>query len=201
MNRRFADPDLDVSHFVARFEAENRDVFAKRAGIVEAAGVKPGQAVADIGAGTGLFTRMFAEKVGPEGKVYAVEIAPAFLKHIAAEAEKAGLGDRIEGVRSTQESSNLPEGSVDVVFLCATYHHFDNPAAMLDSIRKALKPGGRLVLVEWDLKPDSPEFIRERARGPRSLYYEELGAAGFRRVEERDDLGLTENFLAVFERR
>ena len=81
-------------------------------------------AVADVGAGTGLFTRLFAEQVGPEGKVYAVDISKEFLDHIAAQAKAKGQA-QVVTVRGTQDSTNLPAGSVDLVFLCDVYHHLE----------------------------------------------------------------------------
>ena len=84
-------PQSRIRRFVDRFETESREIFAQRQKIVEAVGPRPGQAVADIGEGTGLFSWMFAEKVGPKGTVYAVEIVPAFLKFIREQARKRGL--------------------------------------------------------------------------------------------------------------
>ena len=76
--------------FIKKFESDDREVFAKRHEIVAALELKPGMAVADVGAGTGFFTRLFADKVGPSGRVYAVDISPGFLTHVAAEAAKRG---------------------------------------------------------------------------------------------------------------
>ena len=94
--------------FIKKFESDDREVFAKRHEIVAALGLRPGMAVADVGAGTGLFTRLFAEKVGKTGKVYAVDIAPRFLAHIAAEAKKHGQ-TQVVTVQGSQESTNLPQ--------------------------------------------------------------------------------------------
>src|SRR5437764_763862 len=74
INKPFENPD--VKEFVGKFEVESREIFARRKEIVEACRLRPGMVVADVGAGTGLFTRLFAAAVGPEGKVYAVDIAP-----------------------------------------------------------------------------------------------------------------------------
>ena len=90
MNKKFADLKADIEQFVNRFENESRDIYAKRQDITLAVGLRPGDAVADIGAGTGLFTLLFAEQVGPKGTVYAVDIGPAFLKYIAEQAKKHG---------------------------------------------------------------------------------------------------------------
>ena len=93
LNKQFQNPNLDISRFVDRFETDSREIFAQRRKIVEAVSLHPGQTVADIGAGTGLFSWMFAEKVGPKGTVYAVEIAPAFLKLHGRAGPQARLGE------------------------------------------------------------------------------------------------------------
>ena len=120
MNKKFTDPNADIQQFVKRFENEARDVYAKRQDITRAVGLKPGDAVADIGAGTGLFTFLFAEQVGPKGTVYAVDIGPVFMKYIAEQAKRRGQRGRqnciehpgLHGVacrgRSTLPSSATP---------------------------------------------------------------------------------------------
>lgn len=200
INRQFLDPALNVQNFVNRFEAEDRDIFQNRAAIARAVGLKPGQSVADIGAGTGLFTNIFATQVGPEGKVYAVDIAQPFLDHIAAHARQAGL-TQVETVRSSAETCALPEASIDVAFICDTYHHFENHAAMLASIHRALRPGGRLVLVEFDRREGiSSEFVLSHIRASQGQFKREIQEAGFREVPIEDPPALRENFIAAFER-
>lgn len=183
MNKKFADLNADVQEFIQRFENDARDVYRQRHAIVQAIGLEPGVAVADIGAGTGVFTHLFADAVGPEGSVFAVDIGPAFLKHIARKAHEDGHEGIVRTVLSTQTSAELPPGSIDVAFLCDTYHHFEHPDAMLTSIHKALRPGGRLVLIEFDLREDSSDYVKQRARAPRDVYINELRAAGFDRIE------------------
>src|SRR5688572_20569204 len=114
----------DPAEFVKRFETESREVFSNRQRIVEAAKVKPGARVADIGAGTGLFTRLFAKAVGTEGRVYAVDIAESFLRHIEKTAKEQNITN-VEPVLATADSANLPADSVDLAFICDTYHHFE----------------------------------------------------------------------------
>ena len=143
MNKKFADPKLDVAPFVRHFENESREVFAQRQTIVRAVGLRPGDVVADVGAGTGLFTRLFANEVGPKGTVYAVDISPAFLRHIAERAKVDGNDRVVKTVRNSPDSIPLPARSVDVIFVCDTYHHFENPGSMLASMHRALRPGGR----------------------------------------------------------
>ena len=96
-------------------------------------------AVADVGAGTGLFTRMFAEEVGAEGKVYAVDIAPKFLDHIPTGREPDAQQHHGPVHRDLVE---LPPNSVDLVFVCDTYHHFEFPQRTLASIHRASNRAG-----------------------------------------------------------
>jgi len=200
MNKKFADPNADIEQFVKRFENDGRDVYAKRHAIARAVGLRPGDAVADIGAGTGLFTQLFAEQVGPKGTVYAVDIGPAFLKHIAERAKRHGQQRIVKTVLNTHDSAELPPGSIDVVFLCDTYHHFEHPAKMLASIRRALRPAGRLIVVDFDLRPDSSEFVKQRARAPKEAYSREIASVGFEPIAAKDAPAIRDNFYAEFRR-
>jgi SAM-dependent methyltransferase len=196
INKSFENPDVEA--YVKRFETESREVFAKRKEIVRTLGLKPGMAVADVGAGTGAFTRLVAEEVGPKGKVYAVDIAPAFLEHIAAEAKKRGH-DQVTTIRGTQEATNLPANSVDVAFLVDVYHHVEKPPAVLGSIHRALRPGGHLVVVEFDRRAGvSTPFVLEHIRADKKTFLKEIESAGFERVEVKDAPEFKENFLAKF---
>jgi SAM-dependent methyltransferase len=87
------------------------------------------------------------------------------------------------------------------VFVCATYHHFEHPAKLLASIRQALRPGGRLVVIDFDLREDSSDFVKERARAPRGVYFREIEAAGFAPVESKPPFVPKDNFFAVFRRK
>lgn len=196
-NQKFLDPKLDVESYLERFESDKRDIYAQRDQIVKALALKPGQAVADIGAGTGLFSRLMAKEVGATGQVYAVEISPAFLKFIADRAKNDGQADIIKAVEGTQTSPRLKPESVDLIFTCATYHHFEKPEVLLKEFHKALKPGGRLVVIDFEMKPDSTEFVKGHARAPLSVYLKEMQSAGF---EKLPDTGkprpqLKENFF------
>src|SRR4029077_2017625 len=125
------------------FEVESREIYTQRKEIVVACKLKPGMAVADIGAGTGLFTRLFAKEVGPQGKVYAVDIAAKFIEHIEKTAQDEGLKN-VGGVVCTADSVRLPAKSIALAFVCDTYHHFEFPFKTLASIHEALRPGGQL---------------------------------------------------------
>jgi ubiquinone/menaquinone biosynthesis C-methylase UbiE len=198
INDAFKKPD--VKAYVKKFESEDREPYARRHEIVAALGLAPGMVVADIGAGTGLFTRLMAEKVGAKGKVYAVDIAPEFLAHIAADAKKHGR-QQVVTVRGNQDTTNLPKGSLDLVFLSDVYHHFERPERVLGSLRESLKPGGRLVLIEFDrVEGRSTAFVLKHVRAGRDVFIKEIESAGFKRTASAKAPVLKENFFATFER-
>ena len=197
LNERFLDPDLDVAEWVERFEGDNREVYSHRHEILEALDLREGMDVADVGAGTGLYVPLLASAVGDAGTVYAVDIAPAFVEHIRERAAREGLG-QVRAVLGKATTTTLPPGSVDLVFTSDTYHHFDEPAPMLASIREALRPGGHFVVVDFDRTPDARPWIHEHIRGTQAEFIEEIEAAGFRLVERHAIDGLEENFMIRF---
>lgn len=138
-----------------------------------------GMAVADVGAGTGLFTRMFAPLVGEKGRVFAVDISPDFVDHIVVTARKDNLKN-IEGVVCKPDSVGLPEASVDLVFICDTYHHFEFPHKTMQSIHKALKPGGRVVLVDYQrIAGRSTDWVMSHVRAGQEVVEKEITECGF----------------------
>jgi ubiquinone/menaquinone biosynthesis C-methylase UbiE len=182
INEQYQNPDF--GRWQRNLETEGREVYEKRLAIVDAVAPKPGQAVADVGAGTGLFTRLFAARVGPQGRVYAVDIARVFVDGNLARARAAGLNNVI-GVVSTQADTRLQENSADVAFICDAYHHFEDPKAMLASIRRALRAGGTLVVVDFERIPGtSPDWILKHVRAGKADFRREIEASGFRFGEE-----------------
>ncbi len=199
INAAFKKPN--VKDYVSKFETESRENFARRHEIVAALPLEPGMAVADVGAGTGLFTRLFAEKVGPKGKVYAVDIAEPFLKHIEADTQKSGH-KHVVTILGSQDSTNLPADSVDLVFLSDVYHHFEKPEKMLASIRRALRPRGRLVVIEFDrVEGKSSAFVLKHVRAGQAVFRKEIEDAGFVVVPTPEPPKLKENFFLRFEKR
>ena len=195
INDPFKNPD--VQKYAKTFEGESREVFAKRKEIVAACKLKPGMVVADVGAGTGLFTRLFAPAVGPTGKVIAVDISEKFLEHVQKTSRAAGLHN-VTPVLCNQDSVDLPANSVDVVFVCDTYHHFEFPQRTLASISKALRPGGRLIVVDFIRIPGkSREWTLKHVRAGQDVVEKEITAAGFRKTDEVKNL-LKENYFVTF---
>lgn len=200
INASFLSQELDVDRYVGIFEAESREIFAERQAIVAALGLEPGDAVADVGAGTGFFSVLFAEAVGREGAVYAVEVSPKFLDHLRGLAQGDGLGS-LKVVEGTAHSVELAEGSVDVAFVCDVYHHFEHPADSLASLQKALRPGGSLVVIDFERIPGvSRDFVFDHVRAGKAVFRSEIEAAGFEFAEEVEIEGLSENYTLRFRR-
>ena len=197
INQPYADPDYKT--WVERFERPGREVYDKREEIIAASGVRPGMAVADVGAGTGLYTRLFAKAVSPKGKVYAVDISKNFIDNILRTAREQGLTN-VEGIVNTQTDTKLPADSVDLVFMSDTYHHFEQPGPIMASIRRALKRGGTLVVIDFRREPGkSAQWILEHARLGKDDAVREIEAAGFVLAEDRDFL--KENYFLKFRRK
>lgn len=197
INDSFRDPE--VPEFIGRFEVESREVFARRREIVAACQIEPGQTVADIGAGTGLFTRLFSEAVGKDGRVIAVDISQKFLDHIKAASREAGQRN-VDTLLATADSTELPAESVDVAFICDTYHHFEFPLKTMASLQRALKPGGRVVLVDFRRIPGtSTDWVLNHVRAGQEVFEAEISESGFEKVSEEPDL-LLENYFVVFQK-
>jgi len=200
LNDRFLSPDLDVERVVDTFESESREIFAQRSEIVERLDLSPEMALADIGAGTGLFLEPFATGVGPGGKVYAVDISPRLVEYMERRARDAGWS-QVETVLCSERSADLAASSVDLIFVCDTYHHFEFPEATLASLFSALRPGGRLVVVDFERIPGvSREWTLKHVRAGKDEVLAEIEAAGFVFEDQPQVPGLTENYMLRFRR-
>ena len=199
VNERFLSRELDTAAMAARFESDGREAFARRHSVIAALGLRPGMAVADVGAGSGFYAALMALAVGPAGTVYAVEIAPNWIEYLNERIAAEGL-ENVHVVRGAADSVELPAGSVDLIFSSDTYHHFENPPLILGSIYRALKPGGRWAVLDFDRVPGiTPPGLMEHLRIGRAGAIEEVQAAGFR-LEREAEIGLEQSYLAVFSR-
>ena len=196
INSYYENPDWQ--QWVNTFERPGREVYDKRHAIVDATGIRPGMAVADIGAGTGLFTRLFAERVGPQGRVYAVDISRPFIENIVRTSQQRGFLN-VEGVVNGHKDVSLPPDSIDLAFLVDTYHHFEYPASMLSSIHRSLRPGARLVVIDFRRDPrHSSSWVMGHVRAGREAVIDEITRAGFRLID--DKALLRTNYYLVFSR-
>ena len=197
INDAFRNPN--VKEWVEKFEGESRETFEKRKEVVEACQIKPGQVIADIGAGTGLYTRLFAKEVDTKGKVYAVDISQKFLDHIDKSCQSLQLKN-VKTILGKDTSPELPENSIDMAFICDTYHHFEFPYKMLSSIHQAMKPKGRLVIIDFIRVPgQSREWVLDHVRVGQDVVEQEITKSGFKKVNEVKSL-FKENYFVVFEK-
>ena len=186
INKRLVDPDYQV--WVHRFERPGREVFDQRKAIVTAVNIQTGMDVADIGSGTGLFTRMFAAAVGPEGTVYAVDIAKNFIDEVVRQTKDAGMNNVI-GIVNSQKDTGLQPDSIDLAFVCATYHHFEYPHTTLRSIHRALRPGGSLIVIDFrKVKGVSSKWEMSHTRANKETVISEIESEGFTLTEDRSFL-------------
>jgi len=172
---------------IRQFDFMNRDLSQQKE-ILDACELKTGMDVADIGAGSGVHVRLFAEKVLPAGKVYAVDIVQEFLDHIEATCKEKVIRN-VLCVLGSAASCNLKPASVDLVFSSDTYHHFEYPIKMLASIRKALRPNGRFILIDFK---DKSSHVRADSK----TVIGEITKSGFQLIDSRDFSNMF--FLARF---
>jgi len=132
----------------AWLEREERDREERTDLLLAALALKPGMVVADIGAGTGYLSRRMAPAVSPGGKVWAVDVQPEMVKLLQAGAKRSGLTN-IDVQLGTVDDVRLPAGSVDLAIMVDVYHELAYPYEVMASVMKALKPGGRMVFVEY----------------------------------------------------
>lgn len=197
VNRAYDNPDY--ARWQSAFETEGREVFEQRDAIIERLGIAPGMAVADVGAGTGAFALPLARKVDAHGTLVAQDISAEFLRGIAARAHGAGLA-QLRTQLGEARDARLPANAFDLVFTCDTYHHFEYPQDMLASLFTALRPGGRLVVIDYERIPGrSSPWVLGHVRAGRDTVVAEIEAAGFRLLRRHDDL-LRENYFLEFVR-
>jgi len=176
----------DAAHWAKIFESPERAKWQKPDQVVRALKLKPGQVVIDIGAGTGYFTRRFAQAVAPSGKAVGLDIEPDMAAYMQADARKLGVKNYNARVVKPDDPELAP-GSVDLVFFCDTLHHLGNRVAYFRRLAPALRKGGRVAVIDFKKKPlplgPPPEIklSREQVIG-------EFHDAGFHVVAEYDFL-------------
>lgn len=189
-------PPESSSEYIRSLEDPGREEWQKPAEVLGSLALKPGESVADIGAGSGYFTLRFAAAVGPTGKVYAVDIDGEMLAHIEARAKDEQVSN-IQGVLADPHDPKLPPASVDLIFICDTLHHISERAKYYPLLARALKPGGRLVNIDFQKKREitlGPPFAM---RIDRQDMIKEAEAGGFHLVKEYSFLPY--QYFLVFE--
>jgi len=197
LNKAF---DADASQWAERFEHEGRAIYDQRYAILDAMHLKPGMNVADIGAGSGLFARLMAQRVGPSGTVYAVDISKNMIDLITKTAEQEKITN-LKAVLGDPHSPRLEPHSLDLVSIIDSYHHFEFPQDMLREIEKELRPDGTLVLIDFKrIEGVSKEFILKMVRAGEGTFTDEFQNVGFELIERRDNM-FPDNYLLRFRQR
>jgi predicted methyltransferase len=170
--------------FAAADEIDSKE----RARLVDVLDVDPGETFADVGAGDGRYSIALASTVGETGRIYATEVDADDLKRIEDRFAREKLSN-IEVVRGTQEATGLSDACCDGILLRRVYHHFQNPAAMQASMRRALKEGGLLLIVDfgprrsWN-RPEGVPASRDGHGIDKDLLVSEMKGAGFELARE-----------------
>jgi arsenite methyltransferase len=163
-----------------------RDRWQKPDEVVKSLNLKPGDVIADIGAGHGYFTRLFAQAVSPGGETLGLEISSSLVESMRRDAERLGL-DTYKPILVEPDDPGFEPGSVDVVFLCDAYHHLRNRVDYFKIVSKGLKKDGRVVIVDF--------YNKQMEIGPppshtvsRAVVLEEMKTAGYQLLSDRNFL-------------
>lgn len=172
----------DVAHWSAVFDDPARDAWQKPEELVRALEIGRGMVVADLGAGTGYFSRYLSAAVGAAGTVFAVDTEPNLVAHLRERAEHEKTAN-VTPVLASFDEPRLPAGALDLVLIVDTYHHLDARLDYLQRLRRTLKPGGRVAVVDWQARelPVGPPLEHKIAR---EQVISEMQAAGYRLVAE-----------------
>jgi ubiquinone/menaquinone biosynthesis C-methylase UbiE len=175
-------PFDDVEQWTAVFDDPARDAWQRPDDVVRALALRAGAWVADLGAGTGYFSRRLSEAVGREGVVFAVDTEPNLVAYIRSRAERERTPNVIP-VLASPSNPRLPRASCDLVLIVDTYHHIDDRVAYFRDLRRVLRPGGRVAIVDWQKRaaPVGPEMEHKLDR---TVVVDEMRRSGFRLVGE-----------------
>ncbi|MGL6042675.1 MAG: class I SAM-dependent methyltransferase, partial [Sandaracinobacteroides sp.] len=170
-------------------DEQSRDNSGEAQDVIRLAGIKPGMAVADIGAGSGYYVVRLSPVVGPAGKLFANDIIPDYLARLERRAQAAGLSN-VSFILGDAGNANLPPGSTDIALMVHMYHEISDPFGLLWHLHSSLRPGGRVAIIDAD-RPTA------RHGTPPDLLRCELAAAGYREVARKQLEG--GSYFALFE--
>jgi ubiquinone/menaquinone biosynthesis C-methylase UbiE len=191
MRHRHGDP----AAYAASLDDPARDAYQKPDEVVKALGLRPGEVVADVGAGTGYFAARFARAVGEAGRVYAVDVSPDMVRRLNRRLRDAGLRN-VFSVLAEPDDPLLPDASVDRVVIVNTWHHIEAQPRYLGLLKRALRPGGQVVHIDYHAR-DLPVGPPTGMKIPREVVVRQMEAAGFRLAAEHSFLPY--QYFLVFE--
>jgi ubiquinone/menaquinone biosynthesis C-methylase UbiE len=172
----------DAQAYIAMLEDPSRDAYQKPSEVVAALALKAGEVVADVGAGSGYFALRLAQPVGPTGWVYAIDISPEMIVHLNRRVRDAGI-QNLQTILAPPDDPLLRDASVDRFFICDTWHHISDQERYLARMKKMLRPGGQVVMIDFQKKelPLGPPLSVKIARED---LIRQMDAAGFRLLRE-----------------
>jgi predicted methyltransferase len=175
----------NVMEYLDRLDRPERDQDQKPAQVIDALGLKPGMRVADLGAGSGYFTRRFVEAVTETGKVYVIDVEPEALKYVEDSLVHMHRPFEAEFILARPDNPKIPVESVDIIFVCNTYHHLEDRTVYFRNTRSSLKPAGRIVIIDYYHDDRSGElgFPKRHLVAPDKVV-EEMTGAGYRLTKE-----------------
>ncbi len=176
----------DIERWVRLFEDPERKRWQRPQEVVDFLSIEKEQIVVDIGAGTGYFSVLFAEAVGPQGKVLALDVEEGMVDYVNERARRESLGQLLSAVVPPDDPA-IPDPGADLVFVCDTWHHIDDRIAYLAKIRSKLRPGGRLAIVDFR-EGELPVGPPAGHKLSREDVLSELKTAGWTLAEEMTDL-------------
>jgi predicted methyltransferase len=174
MHHRHGDPMA----YIASLDDPARDAYQKPDEVLKALALRPGEVVADIGAGSGYFALRFARAVGETGRVYAVDVSPDMVRHLNRRLRDAGVRNVVP-VLSDPDDPLLPDASVDRFVIVNTWHHVENQPKYLALLKKMLRPGGQVVHIDFH-KRDLPVGPPVGMKIAREDLVKQMETAGFR---------------------
>ena len=178
MHRLHSDP----KSYIGALEDPKRDAYQKPHEVMRALGLKAGEVIADIGAGSGYFTFRLTHHVGDRGKVYAVDVSPDMIRHINRRIREL-KATNVVSILADPDDPLLPEGSVDRFFFSDSWHHIDNQTTYLSLMKKMLKPGGEIVMIDFH-KTDLPVGPPMQMKIAREDLIKQMESNGFRLMKE-----------------
>ncbi|TAJ08900.1 MAG: class I SAM-dependent methyltransferase [Nitrospirae bacterium] len=179
----------DLKSYLEHLDSAERDKDQQPAQVVEALALKPGMAVADLGSGSGYFTRRFVEAVTVGGKVYAVDVEPEMLDYVKASLDRSHKPYSVEFILAAPDRPQLPRESTDLIFICNVAHHLEDRATYFANVKTSLKAGGRIAII--DFYPDERSGnlgFPKRHLVARDTLVAEMARAGYRLLREHSFL-------------
>lgn len=186
-HHRFDDP----ARWAAQFDAPERDAWQRPEEVVRHLALAPNALVADLGAGTGYFSVRLARAV-PQGRVFGVDLEPSMVRYLDERARREGITN-LTGVLATASDARIPE-PVDVILVVDTHHHLDDRPSYYRALQRSLRPGGRVVIVDFTL--ESPMGPPREARLTPAQVDAEMSSAGFTR--QGDALMLPNQYVLTY---